>query len=123
MELLDEVFSLFSTERRRFALYYLKGAESPVSIDELAEKIYEWEENGSCDTIPDDELQKVILSLEHSHLPKLEDATHVEYDRTNEQVRISGLSAEADVILSVSEALEQPSQTNDFVVSQLGKSP
>jgi hypothetical protein len=100
-------------------LYYLKNATKPVSIDELAEKICEWEANGSCDAIPDDELQKVIISLEHTHLPKMEDATHVEYDRTDGQIRISGLTTEADVILSVSEAIEQPSQTNDFVVSQL----
>jgi|AntRauMinimDraft_4_1070384.scaffolds.fasta_scaffold00129_38 bacterioferritin (cytochrome b1) len=121
MESIDDIFSLFSTERRRFALYYLKNAEKPVSIDELAEKICEWEENGSRDTIPDDELREVIISLEHTHLPKMKDATHVEYDRTDGRIRISGLTAEADVILSVSEAIERPSQTNDFVVSRLDR--
>ncbi|WP_418282808.1 DUF7344 domain-containing protein [Halorubrum sp. DTA98] len=120
MESLDDVFSLFSTERRRYALYYLQSVDGPISIDELAEHIYAWETENEDGTIPDDELQHVILSLEHTHLPKIEDATHVEYDRTNDQVRISGLSMEANVVLSVSEAIEQPSETNDFVVSRLG---
>lgn len=120
MDSLDEIFALFTTERRRFALYYLKNADGPVSVEELAEKLYEWEEGGSTETIPEDELRELIITLEHKHLPKIENATHVEYDRTNDQIRISGLSTEADVLLSVTEAIEHPSKTHDFVTDRIG---
>ncbi|MFO7926139.1 MAG: DUF7344 domain-containing protein [Halobacteriota archaeon] len=121
MKSIDDIFSLFGSERRRFALYYLKHANGSVSIDELAEEIYTWEESESNEEIPSDEFRRVILTLEHNHLPKIEGATHVEYDRTNDRLRITGLSAEADVLLSVTEAMEQPSRADDFVLGRLGK--
>ena len=120
MKTLDDVFTLFTEERRRFTLYYLKNADGAVSVEELAANLYEWEENGTRETIPDGELREMILTLEHNHLPKIEEATHVEYDRTNEQVRITGLSTEADILLSVTEALEHPAKSSDFIAGRFG---
>lgn len=120
MESLDEVFELFTEERRRFALYYLENANGPVPIEELAEQVYAWEKNGPDEPITDDELHRVILTLEHTHLPKIEDATHIEYDRTNERIQISGLSPEADVLLSVTRAIERPSKAHDFIADRFG---
>lgn len=119
MKKLDEVFGLFSNERRRFVLYYLDRVDGKVSVDELAEQVYEWEANPRDDDAPEGGYDEMVISLEHKHLPKIEDATHVEYDRENDQVRITDLSTEVDVLLSVSEAIEQPANSEDIVYSGL----
>lgn len=118
MRSIDDIFTLFTPQRRRFALYYLKNADGPVSIEELTEEIYAWEANGSDEPIPEEEFRDILITLEHTHLPKIEDATHVQYDRTNDRIHIKGMSAEADVLLSVTKAIEQPSRSNDFIVDR-----
>lgn len=120
MKSLDEVFGLFKSERRRFALYYLDTADGPVPIDELAKKIYEWENDPSETDIPDDAYEDVVLSLRHNHLPQIEDASHIEFDATSQQLRISGMSSEADVILSVTKAIEKPGESTDFIRDRFG---
>lgn len=116
METLDEVFSLFSTERRRYVLYYLAQADGKVSIDELVEQIHEWETSSPPDSVPPNEYENIVISLEHNHLPKIEDATHIEFRRENQQISISGLSPESDMLLSVSKAIEQLSSPRDIVL-------
>lgn len=120
MESLDDVFTLFTRERRRFALYYLDNADGAVPIDELAEQIHEWETNPEREGVPDDEYEETLIELEHNHLPKIERVDHVEYDRTNGRIRITDLSSEIDVLLSVTKAIERPSETNDAILRHLG---
>lgn len=120
METLDEIFTLFSEERRRYVLYYLDQVGGKVSIDELVEQIHDWETSSSHDSAPPDEFEKITISLEHNHLPQIEDATHIEFQRENEQIWISSLSVETDVLLSVSKAIEQPSNSTDI---NLGTDP
>lgn len=116
METLDEVFTLFSKERRRYVLYYLDQADGKVSLDELVKQIHEWETESSHDSVPPDEYENIIIALEHNHLPKIEEATHIEFQRENQQIRISGTSPESNVLLSVSKAIEQPSNSTDIVL-------
>lgn len=115
MDTLDELFTLFSKERRRYVLYYLEQADEKVTIDELVEHIHDWEAQSPQDSIPPGEYEDIVISLEHNHLPKIEDATHIEFQRENQQIRISDLSSESDVLLSVSKAIEQPSNVKDIV--------
>ncbi|WP_418279929.1 DUF7344 domain-containing protein [Halorubrum sp. DTA98] len=116
MESLDEVFSLFSEERRRYVLYYLEQVDGKVSIDELVKQIHEWETQSSHDSVPPDEYEDIIISLEHNHLPKIEDATHIEFQRENQQICISGLSSESGVLLSVAKAIDQPTSSEDIAL-------
>lgn len=116
MESLDELFNLFSKERRRYVLYYLDEADGKVSIDELVKQIHEWESSSSHDSVPPDEYEDIVISLEHNHLPNIEDATHIEFHRENQQIRISGQSQESGILLSVSKAIEQSSGSTDIVL-------
>lgn len=116
METLDEVFTLFSKERRRYVLYYLDQADGKVSIDELVEQIHNWETLSSHGSVPPDDYEDIVISLEHNHLPKIEDASHIEFQRENQQIRISGLSPESNILLSVSKAIEQPSSSIDIIL-------
>ncbi|WP_348613563.1 DUF7344 domain-containing protein [Halobaculum rarum] len=113
MSPLDEVFRLLSEERRRYALYYLHQQDGPVAIEQLARTISEWERDPSEAEIPDETFEHVVLTLNHTHLPKIAEADSIEYDRENRQVRITDTSSEVDIILSIANGLEQPSTDID----------
>jgi len=108
MEALDTIFELLGRERRRYALYYLEQQDEPVSVEELAAIIEDWEDDPTGGAT--DEYQDIILALDHHHLPKAADAQYIEYDREADEIRITGEPAEFQVILSVAEAIEQPSR-------------
>lgn len=110
MKALDEVFDLLSRERRRYALYYLERQDGPVPVEDLAATIAEWEAGGEANGSPGDEYDDVIISLEHNHLPKIEGADFIEYDRAGRQLELSGTASELRVVLSVAKAIEQPEQ-------------
>lgn len=106
MESLDRLFELFTRERRRYVLYALDEADGPVGVDELAQRISRWEEDG--DDADPETFEDVVLSLEHTHLPKASRAEYIEYDREAGEIRITGSPTEFTIVLKVSEAVEQP---------------
>lgn len=110
MESLDEVFELFSEERRRYALYYLDEADGPVPIGELASQIQTWEQASSGSPVPEAEFEDIVLRLKHRDLPKAAEVESVHYDREHNRIELSGSSPEFGVILSVAEAIEQPGE-------------
>lgn len=109
MESLDEVFELFSEERRRYALYYLDEAEGPVEVRELASQIQEWEDGSDPPALGDD-YRDIVLELEHTDLPKAARAEYVHYDPEEDIIELSGSSPEFEIVLSVAEAIEQPGE-------------
>ncbi|MFC6786813.1 hypothetical protein ACFQFH_13285 [Halobaculum halobium] len=115
MSSLDEVFRLLSRERRRYALYYLRQQDGPVTIEQLARTISEWESDPSDADVPDELFENVVLTLDHNHFPKRAEADSIEYDRENRQVRITDTASEIDVMLSIAHGLEQPSTDLDVL--------
>lgn len=112
METLDQLFGILSKERRRYALYALDQADGPVGIEELANQIRRWEEAERG--IATEEFEKIVLSLKHTHLPKASRAKYIEYDRDQNEIRISGDPTELQIILTVSEAIEKPEEGRIF---------
>ncbi|AUV80901.1 hypothetical protein C2R22_03880 [Salinigranum rubrum] len=113
MNSLDELFQLLSQERRRFALYYLDQADGPVALEELAREVAR-RENGSPGPASSDDYAEQLITLKHNHLPRIADATHIEYDRDNRFIRITGMTPEADLLLSVSKKLDKVPGTPDI---------
>lgn len=109
MASLSRIFELLSEERRRYALYYLEQRDEPIPVDDLAERIAEWEDDPDGLDLPENEYRNVEIELEHKHLPKASDAEFVEYDPDAETVEVTGSPAEFSAILSVSETIERPS--------------
>lgn len=120
MESLDRVFDVLSKERRRYVLYYLDQSDEPVSIEELTEKIREWE--SSSDELNDETFDDVYLSLTHNHLPKAARAKYIEYDSEESRVEITGEPSEFKIILSVGEAIEKPSEEGSADISNFSPS-
>jgi hypothetical protein len=89
---LDDVFGHLSHRRRRLLLYELLDAAGPVGRRELARRVVARERGCDPEAVPDDELTRAIVSLDHAHLPRLVDAGVVGYDReTGEVVAASGI--------------------------------
>lgn len=116
MEVLDDVFELLRKERRRFALYYLEDQNRPVHVDELSEKIDEWE-NDPDPSLSDDEYDDVVLTLKHKHLPKAAQTEFVHYGPEKNVVELTGSPSEFEVVLSVAEAIEQPRRDDVFSIT------
>lgn len=89
---LDELFSVLSNRRRRRVLYSLVDSEDAVvECSQLVRRLADGpvtigasEDDGSSEA-------SVARDLYHVHLPRLEDAGIVEYDRRQGTVRYDGL--------------------------------
>lgn len=80
----DLLFELLSNRARRFALYYLDVQPSrTASLESLTDELVDQLERVEQDVTK----QTVSLSLQHTHLPKLDAAEVVEYDSTDETIR------------------------------------
>lgn len=75
----DVVFDALRNPRRQFALAYLRQQDRPVTLTELARRTTAWEAGEPPTEIAEDRVDRVRVSLHHSHLPKLADLGLVEY--------------------------------------------
>ncbi|WP_137285602.1 DUF7344 domain-containing protein [Halorussus salinisoli] len=75
----DVVFDALRNPRRQFTLAYLRQQDRHVTLTEFARKITAWEVGSSPTEIEEDQVERVRVSLHHSHLPKLADLGLVEY--------------------------------------------
>jgi DNA-binding transcriptional ArsR family regulator len=81
----DEVVAtLLADEDRRRAVAALRTMEGPVALADLAEALAEGAADGAADgtTPAEGATTATTVSLHHSHLPKLDDAGVVDYDRS-----------------------------------------
>lgn len=90
------VHHLLRDSLRRALLRHLYARDRPVAVADLAERLAAFEHDGPRDTVPDDEVDRIYLSLNHVHLPKLEDVGVIERGRDRNVValteRVHGLT-------------------------------
>ena len=77
----DKAYHLLQNERRRNVLRYLQDADGAVEMRNVAEQVAAWENDTTVEALASDERQRVYIPLYQSHLPKLDDAGVIEYDR------------------------------------------
>lgn len=68
---LDELFGALADHRRRVVLSVVRGPEDGISVERLAERVAER---------ADEPVDRAMLSLRNSHLPKLADSDLIERD-------------------------------------------
>jgi len=95
VEDVSEAFNLLRNARRRGVLYTLKRNER-MSVGTLASRIAAWQSEES-ERAPD--AGSVEMSLVHSHLPKLDAAGVVEYDRDEQVVELTDAASDLDPLL------------------------
>lgn len=79
----DVVADALADPRRRVLLAYLDECEFPVPREELAEQIAAAEGGADVST---ERRREIEIGLHHAHLPRLDDAGIVEYDRRSDMV-------------------------------------
>ena len=80
----DEVFSVLADRRRRVIVASLLAGDNSVPVDSLVADVMV-----TTDVSPDEASEtrsQIAMKLQHVHLPKLETADLVEWDRDHEVV-------------------------------------
>jgi hypothetical protein len=83
---INELFELLAQPGNRYTLAYLIRAEGTVPYDDLVE--YVVDTGGTPSGLPTADFRnQVATQLVHSNLPKLDDAGLIEYDKSDRTVR------------------------------------
>lgn len=85
----DELFDVLTEARRRHVLAVLTERESPTTVGEVARAVAIRESDDAPMTVSESTVHDVHVTLHHVHLPKLDDAALVEYDRDERTVSAS----------------------------------
>ena len=93
----DEIFSVLSHRRRRFAIHYLKRVEGPVKLGDLAEQVAAWEYDKEIHEVTSDERKRVYTALQGSHLIPMEKAGIVLYDKDRGIIESTSVLGDIDM--------------------------
>ncbi|PHQ41532.1 hypothetical protein Z052_14255 [Halorubrum sp. C191] len=100
---LDEevVFSVLSNRRRRFALHALCQRGDAADLGWLAKRVAAWEAGVSPAEVDSDTRKSCYVSLQQSHLPKMDEADIVSFDKRAGVVRPTPAAEELDIYFDV----------------------
>ncbi|PAU85162.1 hypothetical protein CK500_00375 [Halorubrum salipaludis] len=105
----DELFDVLANQRRRFAVHLLKReTDDSVAIGDMAEQIAAWENGIDTAEITGNERKRVYTALQQSHLPKMDDAGVVEFNKDRGVVEPTPALTDVDVYMDVVEGREIP---------------
>ena len=108
----DELFDVLANQRRRFAVHLLKREEKDrVEIGDMAEQIAAWENGIDTAEITGDERKRVYTALQQSHLPKMDDAGVVDFNKDRGVVEPTPAIQNVDLYMDVVEGKEIPWST------------
>ena len=99
----DPVYEALAHPRRRCLCYALR-ADAERSLTELATKIAAWERGVTEDAIAERDRERLLVSLYHTHVPKLVDHNVVAFDEATETIRAA---ENADRVLEALEAVAE----------------
>ncbi|PSP55922.1 hypothetical protein BRC82_03345 [Halobacteriales archaeon QS_1_67_19] len=95
----DEVFEVLKSPRRRYALYYLRQEGGEADLSDLTEQVAAWENETTPTALSTEQRKRVYISLYQTHLPKLDEADIVNYDRDDGVVRLGDRASDLDLYL------------------------
>ena len=99
----DTIFELLSNSRRRHALRTLRDGEQ-TTLRALSEQIAASENGIDSDDLSAAQRKRVTIGLYQSHLPKLQRAGVVDYDRNRGTVVRTALADQLDPFLELAVA-------------------
>jgi DNA-binding transcriptional ArsR family regulator len=104
----DTVYDLLSNGRRRFVISRLRRAEEPLSVSDLSEAVAAWENDIPQSELTDKQIKRVYVSLYQIHIPKLDEAGLVAYDKDSGMVELTPAVSELDSYLPNQEPESEP---------------
>lgn len=84
----DVVFGLLSAKRRRSVLRYLHENDGGTTIGEVAEHIGAAENGIEVHQLSSTQRKRAYVGLYQNHLPKLDDANVIDYDRARGTIEL-----------------------------------
>ncbi len=104
----DTVYEVLSNARRRFVISRLRRADGAVSINDLSEAVAAWENDVPQAELTDKQIKRVYVSLYQIHVPKLDEAGLVEYDKDSGLVELTPAVSELESYLPEEETEQEP---------------
>lgn len=104
----DTVYKMLANERRRYTMHYLKNHDETVTLGALAEQVGAWEHDTSPDQLSSAERKTVYTALQQRHLPKMDDAGIIEFDKRAGTVEPTDSLTELDIYAEVVPSGEFP---------------
>jgi len=104
----ERLYDVLANQRRRFALHYLKGRDRPTPIGELSEQVAAWENGCSVTEIDSAERKRVYTALQQSHLPVMDDAGVVAFDKDRGIVEPAPVLADVDIYFDLVQGRDIP---------------
>jgi DNA-binding transcriptional ArsR family regulator len=84
----DTTFSVLKNRRRREVLKYLRDHDSEAKLSDLAEHIAAKENDIEIRALSSDQRKRVYIGLYQCHLPKMDDAGVVDFDKNRGDVTL-----------------------------------
>lgn len=106
----DHLYRALSSKRRRRLLYVLLVEESS-DIERIATVLSGWEATDTETMVTPEDRERIVIELEHVHVPILEDAGLVAYDRERGAVSLEALDSAVTELISRSVESEPPSSS------------
>jgi hypothetical protein len=97
----DEIFTMLSNRRRRYVVHALSRDEADHDLGSLAEQVAAWEYDVDVGELSYNERKRTYTALQQTHLPKMDDAGLVEFDKRRGEVCPGESLAEVDIYLEV----------------------
>jgi len=105
----DDLFEVLSNQCRRFAVHLLKREEADrIAIGDMAEQIAAWENGIDTADITGNERKRVYTALQQSHLPKMDDAGVVNFNKDRGVIEPTPALQNIDLYMDVVEGKEIP---------------
>lgn len=97
---LDVIFEILKNKRRRLVLRFIKEQEeTPVDLGELAEHVAALENDKSVSALTSGERKRVYVGLYQCHLPKMNDADIVDFNRNRGTIELGENANQLDEYL------------------------
>ncbi|MFC5277183.1 hypothetical protein ACFPM1_00165 [Halorubrum rubrum] len=104
----DELYDVLANQRRRFAVHLLKREEETMEIGDMAEQIAAWENDVDMAEITGSDRKRVYTALQQSHLPKMDRAGVVDFNKNRGVVEPTDALQNIDLYMDVVEGKEIP---------------
>lgn len=90
------MIEILAHPRRRHVILCLREYENSMVLADLADEIAALENETSPMEVPPDEVERVYLSLYHTHVPKLADTGVVQYEQEKNAVTLADRAEQLD---------------------------
>lgn len=104
----DELFELLSNQRRRHILHTLIHEDGSVDIGDLSQEIAAWEDGLAFEEVSSTDRKRVYTALQQSHLPKMDKAGVVQFDRDRGTVEPTPALEDVEIYMDVVRGREIP---------------